>query len=676
MHKKVQINNESIESTIKKDYKEALVEYILNAFEANAKEVSITTTSNQLGGLEEIRITDNGTGIDHATLNQTFEAFLTSAKQPLMKPINIGKNKGKGRYSFIGFASFAEWQTVYKKDDRFYSYAIRLSAKSKDYVDFDDTPKDVTDTVNCTGTTVIINGINSMTTASMEMEQIEKTLQNAFAWFLYLKKSKKYKILVDGLLLNYSKFIDTELSEDKKLSIDGQDFDVLFVKWIENIKSRYFYYFLDENSVERYNKHTKFNNNAIEFCHSVYIQSAYFSDFVPLSDNDISENQIILGEEKAKNQHSELFKKLLKALNDFVDQKQKQFVKKDADRLIKKMQSDGGFPKFGDTAFEFERKNDLVNVVKEIYCVEPRIFKGLKKQPQQSILGFLNLLLSTDERENIIKIVEEIRQLTSEERADLAQILQYTKLSNVVRTVKLITDRLQIIERLKQLIYDNEAFATERDHLQKVIEQNYWLFGEEFHMVTADKNFEKALSEYLYLIDDSSDKKAYSIANQENMRRPDIFICQQRPLEDQDGLTLEQNIIVELKAPQIVLSKKIHRQIEDYMDLIVKEPRFNSQLRIWRFITVCKSVDDDIKNLYESFSSHNKRFLTRKLNNYEIYSMTWDDVFKSYELRYTYLLKKLDIDKQALLSQIQIISPSRKTANELRDDILDVASSM
>ena len=71
MHEKVQINNESIESIVKKDYKEALVEYILNAFEADASEVSVVSTFNGIGGIEEITITDNGTGIDHGILSQT-----------------------------------------------------------------------------------------------------------------------------------------------------------------------------------------------------------------------------------------------------------------------------------------------------------------------------------------------------------------------------------------------------------------------------------------------------------------------------------------------------------------------------------------------------------------------------------------------------------------------------
>jgi len=57
----------------------------------------------------------------------------------------------------------------------------------------------------------------------------------------------------------------------------------------------------------------------------------------------------------------------------------------------------------------------------------------------------------------------------------------------VIRTTKLITDRLTVIRMLRSLIYDNQKFANERDHIQKVIAENYWLFSEEFHLVTSDR---------------------------------------------------------------------------------------------------------------------------------------------------------------------------------------------
>ena len=274
-----------------------------------------------------------------------------------------------------------------------------------------------------------------------------------------------------------------------------------------------------------------------------------------------------------------------------------------------------------------------------------------------------------------MKIVEEITQLTPQERGDLVAVLQYTKLTNVIRTTRLITDRLRVIQMLKMLIYDNKKFANERDHIQKVIAENYWLFGEEFHLVTADRNFEQSLTEYLYVIDEDSDKNKYSIKNQERLRRPDIFMCQKRKVENLDGSQLEQNIIVELKAPLVVLGKKVYRQIEDYMDLIVKEPKFNSQLRAWRFIAVCKSIDEDVRNTIKSQEGHNKRFLAKRINdNYEIYVMTWDDVFKSYEMRYDSLLKELNVDNEAILNSIENSEASRETADRIRDEILQLST--
>ena len=342
--------------------------------------------------------------------------------------------------------------------------------------------------------------------------------------------------------------------------------------------------------------------------------------------------------------------------------------------MIDKLESSGKFPKFEDTALGLKQKEDFSSVIKGIYCVEPRIFKGLNKQEkaQKSLLGFLNLLLFTNERENIVTIIDEVTKLTEEERSDLVSVLRYTKLSSIIKTTKLITDRLRIIEMLKALIYDNEKFATERDHIQKIIEENYWLFGEEFHLVSADKNFELLLSEYLYLVDGEKEHDKYKIINPERLRRPDIFICQKRPIDQLDGTQLEQNIMVELKLPQIELNKTVYRQIEDYMDLVIKEPKFNSILRAWRFIVVCKSIDDDVKNIIKSQKIHNKRFLAKHVDdNYEIYAMTWDDVFTSYTIRYKHLLKELEVDNLAIVDSIEKSKPSRAEANRLRDEILN-----
>jgi hypothetical protein len=140
-------------------------------------------------------------------------------------------------------------------------------------------------------------------------------------------------------------------------------------------------------------------------------------------------------------------------------------------------------------------------------------------------------LLDTDERVNILNIIDDITRLTPEEREDLGNILKKTDFSRIIRMIKLIENRFLVIEMLKKLIYDLSKFTNERNHIQKAIEQNYWLFGEQYNIVSADENFEKALKEYLYAIDESEDKESYKIKNQDRLRRPDIFICRSRNVE-------------------------------------------------------------------------------------------------------------------------------------------------
>lgn len=66
------------------------------AGKANATTISITHTINVLGGIEEICISDNGSGICFETIRDTFGAFLASQKNALSLKIKSKVNQGKG----------------------------------------------------------------------------------------------------------------------------------------------------------------------------------------------------------------------------------------------------------------------------------------------------------------------------------------------------------------------------------------------------------------------------------------------------------------------------------------------------------------------------------------------------------------------------------------------------
>lgn len=95
-----------------------------------------------------------------------------------------------------------------------------------------------------------------------------------------------------------------------------------------------------------------------------------------------------------------------------------------------------------------------------------------------------------------------------------------------------------------------------------------------------------------------------------------------------------------------------NNQTITHMDYVRKQPLFNSQYRRWKFIAVCSAVDDDVKARYDSQKSKGKKGLVAEIDNYEVYALTWDDVFQSFDLRHAFLLDKLKMDEEAIAAEI------------------------
>lgn len=665
MEKELKVVNDSLNNSgIKKDYKDAICEYVWNGFDAEASEINIDYKVNELDGIESIEIIDNGIGIDYDNLDNTFGAFLSSEKKGNKTLNSVHGSKGKGRFSFLGFAQNCEWDTIYS-DKENYNYKIEIDSRYKNKYKVSNRQK----TTMNTGTSVKISQIDELTKENMESIGLKQSLLNNFSWYLYLKKENKYKLILNGNELQYKELINDELSEEIKITIDEYNFDIFFINWKENVNSKFFFYMMNSNFEQSSKEHTKYNNNGIEFFHSVYIVSNYFDNFVNMSYTD--ENQIMIND-GTKNEKDKIYKELLKKLNEIVGKKYKQFIRKRSDTLIEGFESDKIFPIFSEDKYGQLRKKDLENVVREMYCVQPRIFKGANIEQKRVIVQFLDLLLNSEERENILIILENIINLTKEEREALVNILDKTKLNNIISMIKMLKDRQIVVNSLKKIIFELADYTNERDHIQKIMEKNYWLFGEEYNLITADKTFQRSLEEYDYKMYGYKTKEEYSIENKQKNRRMDIFLAAKRKLNSfSNASKMQENIILELKAPSVPINAEIFRQIEDYMELIKNEPQFNSITRMWKFYAISSEVDDFIKTKYEEYEEKGDPFLVKSVKNCKIYVMTWDDVFRNFEENYNFLYEKLNFDKEKLENEIIIEEKGRENVNKIVDEVLN-----
>jgi len=647
---KVNIKDRSFDGAgIKKDTIGTIIEFILNGFEANASSIKIfaESYSKEMDMLSKLEIIDDGEGIPYETKSETFGTFLISQKE---KNVFFDRaNKGKGRYTFENICNNAIWTTVYAKEGKHYKYSIKINKTERDFCEY----SDLEETDEPTGTKVEFNGLSNLKIQDVTNEDFKLGIAVFFAKFLYLYKSKH--IYLNNEEIHYNLVIDEDLSTTFIETIEGINFSVNFIKWLDGSNQKSLVYYVDENYIEHHKEHTKCNNNAVKFYHSIFIQSDYFNKFVYTATNEPILSPYI-------NQTNFIFKKLQDFVFKYAKQMLKKFIQEEVPGIVQSYIDDGLFPSFSDDPYSEQQKTELKSVVESVYCVQPNLFYKSKKEHKIAIIGCLNLILKTDERENIITILDSIQQLTPEEREQLANTLRKYEPKSVVKLLNTIESRYSIIEKLKVLIFDNEKFTNERNHIQNIIENNYWLFGEGYNLVSADERLDAVLIKYIDKLD-VENKTDVSYDNPlYKARRPDIFIS-----GNHNTSTVQENIIVELKAPHVKIDIRVYRQIEDYMLAVYKDPEFNSKVVDWKFICVGKELSEDIIAKRNAYKQYNKHGLVNIVDNFEVYAFTWADIFTMFTLRHEHLYGKLK--NRSVEAASKDIVPSRQLADEYTADI-------
>lgn len=253
--------------------------------------------------------------------------------------------------------------------------------------------------------------------------------------------------------------------------------------------------------------------------------------------------------------------------------------------------------------------------------------------------------------------------LDDEERKRIADILKVTRLSAILETIELIRDRVIIIDRLKELVFNEELKANEVDHLQNFIEQHFWVFGEQYRLVAAaEDKFDKALKKFRDEIKAKyNGDNAPKIDHPSRLREMDIFLVRQSYHSD-----VIENLVVELKHPSKKLSKKELDQVKDYMSVISSESRFNANNFRWRFYLIGKDYNGYIEDEMENSKIHGEEDLVfwNKKNDYRVYVKKWSDIINDIELRHKFLDEKLTLEREKLYKEFGSIDELMEDVNQ------------
>jgi len=420
MANNVNITSSGIQKVLRNyNEKQAMAEYIWNGFDANATTVEINYSSNALGFIDSLEICDNGYGINFKTLKVKFDPFYESEKALQLalnkyRSVMHGKN-GVGRLTFFKFANDAEWRTTFLQNGVLKSGRIRIGVSALN--NYESALLDIPLSER-TGTRVLFS--NLKISDETLMQEIIPYLKAEFCWFLELNKKRDYTILINGVALDYTANIqDYEEEIMLKYNDTNTVFKLKFVQWNESLhKELSKVYFINQKGEELHKEYTTLNKKADEYFHSVYIESEFFSGF-DFSGTEFDAQVKLYSRSKS----SPEYKFLTKKVNELLRAKRKIFLKEYSSKLVERYQKEGILNFIPSDAKGVKRNKDLMETLKALYEIQPKLFSNLSIDQKKTMIALLDSLLYSNQRSQVLPILENIIDLEEEERAELAVLL-------------------------------------------------------------------------------------------------------------------------------------------------------------------------------------------------------------------------------------------------------------
>lgn len=639
---KLKINQQSIRTELK-SYKDkpidCLFEYVWNSFDAKATKVELLFDSPQegIGSVTNVRLIDNGDGWDFDD-DATTNNFMSSTKKNKINNTLPKGQFGRGRYSFIWIA---EKLTILSKGKQLtLCHSTDIVKEDSDF--------------NNKGTQINFVGVYENFSDVLLSEKLQNNLAMEFGWFLL--ENDQYQISINGINLNIDSFIKDSkdysaesLPENITKNIDFT-FNAKIVLW-KNKPSEYSkFYFLDTLNKEITKVNTGLNKKSDDFWHSVYIKSSMFSSLGDVSegDDDSIHQKLTFGDERTER----IKRHIIKFLKEELAKIRKPYLIKQSDVLLENLKAEELIPdlvEFG--IYDEESYGDLI---KTVYTISPSLFIGKSKPERKFICATFAGLLSTQDDTLIKVIIEQLQELSEDEKNDLLEILNRSSLSNVIKTIKEIDHRLEVVDKLKFLISEHEKETLEVKHLQKILDENFWLFGEQFRLFSSTEGaLKNVLVDYAKTILGIEDPKLENNPSGE----VDLFLTKTESIGDHH----QQNTIVEIKRASKNLGKTEYDQIEMYMEKIIAENLCNGDNQYWEFYLIGKDYGDHIKNKIDSAKNHGEasRGLCYNIKDgrVKIYVRKWSDVLEvEWGSKMKFLREKLQIQTQKTDSSPDIIT--------------------
>lgn len=622
------VEKDHIESLTRASGGNAISELIWNSLDADATLINIEYVRNGLNSIDEITLSDNGSGIDYTKAKDVFSRLGGSEKKakstsPGGRPYH-GK-EGKGRYKSLALGDLITFTSRYRNSIGINEFSITLDRNNLTHSEMSDV-RTLTNKDAETGFTVNIQNTNKENCGQAIDRGSRKDLEQKFAsyWINY----PNFSIFFNNTKLEFDSLIKNT-SENEIRVLDGSltySFIIKIIEWNFDIKKKTYLCNIKGVPFKELNLGIRSTIPISVFIQSAYIEKLHRENRIDLENFD----DVLQG----------VYAESKKNAREYVRQRLHQY----SGQYINDLKSKGIYP-YKDKAENVveESKRQVFDIVAlQIHEYLPD-FDGQNDNSKKFTLLLIKEALEKDS-DALQRILTDVIELPKDKREELVEILQDTSLSNIIDAMTEIKNRLHLINGLEQIIYDKGVNHNikERKHLHKIVVKETWLFGDNYTYGVDDVTLKNVLKSYLKdsLQRDDFEEVIDSCDNAQLQTIPDVCLWQQFSM----GSAGKENLIIELKKPSVDAGFAEKTQIESYASKVASDPRFPKEKTRWKFILITKNAKLEIEPF---LNQKNRRFgHISEGDNFDVYILPWGHILSEARNRHEFIKEKLNLNLQ------------------------------
>lgn len=655
---KITTNTRVIKSHFTKygDTFKAFKELINNSIQADAKNISIDITYSPSitckSGIEKISITDDGHGVSKSNFKTTILEIGTNVKN---------NGQGIGRFSSFQIGELMKIDTVAydEKESKFSRTVFGIDTTDLEDIALENIDLKVdydffeNNNENSYYKVEIENLHHNIQHNPLKKNKItnnflsENIEQSIFENYPYEIFNSKVNFIINGHSLKKEDFV-VETPSLKQITYTdkrGKNHEINF--YFYNIKSQ-----LNKVKVFFQTDNSGVKSVAHEYTYSsdwytpdlgtwfIYVDSDFF-------DIDLFRNLDMesLGDEEIKNLKTQV--KI--TINEFFKNRNKKFEK-----FITSLESDKYYP-----YREEKPASDLQEVVfkKIAYLLED---EHHLIQSDNKIRTFLYPLLDkTISNGNIEYIFSKVLKLSNENLDKFNSLLQKTELEDVIHFASQVSEKLEFLNFLHEIVYGEVSnVLKERSQLHKIIENELWVFGENYNgtpHLWSDKKIGNILDElHSEFLDYDPTKEDENLIEENNLNDiTDLFFYNEK-ITDSDEKEI---MVVELKSPKCAIGLKELNQIDRYAFKLEQHSALPSDKVKYKLILVSSKLNayskSKVKSQRELYRETPFLFDKKTEKNIEVYVMSWAEIIEINKRKLGYLHKQLEIKDKSVKEKFE-----------------------